>query len=187
MNSNHKHYFQGTTNEILGHHHRYYGESSEAPNLPNHVHEISGCSTKDDGHRHYINVFSGFAIEVPGGHIHSYQGFTTIDQKHCHSLSSNTFTNNYVPIVRTDFTIQESMSIGKYLGIDWSHSPFDVGQFRTGLGVELEHGRRDAVTNVTDDDPITTGKIALAHLNEFPDYYKRLAKLEREAKAFWQK
>ncbi|HHY26166.1 MAG TPA: hypothetical protein GX523_05340 [Desulfitobacterium dehalogenans] len=79
------------------------------------------------------------------------------------------------------------MIIGEYLGIDWSHSPFDVGQFRIGLGVELEHGRRDATTNVTDDDPITTGKIALAHLNEFPDYYKRLAKLEREAKAFWQK
>lgn len=187
MNTSHKHYFQGTTNKILEHCHRYYGESSEAMNLVGHFHDISVCSTKDDGHRHYINVFSGPAIEVLGGHIHPYQGFTTIDQKHCHSLSGNTFANNYVPIARTSFTIQESRIIGEYLGIDWSHSPFDVDQFRTGLGVELEHGRRDAVTNVTDDDPITTGKIALAHLNEYPDYYKRLAKLEREAKAFWQK
>lgn len=159
----HKHYFQGTTNEILGHSHRYYGESSEALNLAGHFHEISGCTTKDD------------------------QGHSTIDQKHCHSLSGNTYPNNIVPIARTNFTLQESRIIGEYLGIDWSHSPFDVSQFRTGLGVELEHGRRDIATNVTDDDPITTGKIALAHLNEFPDYYMRLAKLEREAKAFWQK
>jgi hypothetical protein len=187
MNTSHEHYFQGTTNEILGHSHRYYGESTEAPDLAGHFHEISGCTTKDDGHRHYNNVFSGPAIVVPGGHIHSYQGFTTIDQKHYHSLSGNTYTNNNVPIARTNFTLQESRIIGEYLGIDWSRSPFDVGQFQTGLGVELEHGRRDATTNVTDDDPITTGKIALAHLNEFPDYYKRLAKLEREAKAFWQK
>lgn len=187
MNTSHKHYFQGTTNEILGHSHRYYGISSEAPDLAGHFHEISGCTTKDDGHRHYNNVISGPAIEVQGGHIHFYQGATTIDQKHCHFFSGNTFINNYVPIARTNFTIRESKIIGEYLGIDWSRSPFDVGQFKTGLEVELEHGRRDAATNVTDDDPITTGKIALAHLNEFPDYYTRLTKLEKEAKAFWRK
>ncbi|MEK7160550.1 MAG: DUF5661 family protein [Patescibacteria group bacterium] len=64
----------------------------------------------------------------------------------------------------------------------------DVGQqqFRAGLDVELEHGTRDASTNVTDDDPIITGKIALAHLNEFPDYYTRLDKLEKEAETFWE-
>jgi len=56
-----------------------------------------------------------------------------------------------------------------------------------GLGVELEHGTRDMSTNVTDDDPVMTGKIALAHLNEFPDYYTRLYKLEKEADAFWKK
>ena len=37
-------------------------------------------------------------------------------------------------------------------------------------------------TNVTGDDPITTGKIALAHLNEFPDYYTRLEAMEGQAK-----
>ncbi|HZW81868.1 MAG TPA: DUF5661 family protein [Candidatus Deferrimicrobium sp.] len=187
MNTSHRHYFQGTTNEMFGHQHRYYGETSEAPNLLGHFHEITGCTTKDNGHRHYNNVVTGPSIEVPGGHIHSYQGYTTVDQKHGHSVSGNTFANNYVPIARTSFTTQESKKIGEYLGIDWSHSPFDIEQFRTGLGVELEHGRRDPTTNVTDDDPITTGKIALAHLNEFPDYYKRLAKLEKEAKAFWKK
>ena len=54
-----------------------------------------------------------------------------------------------------------------------------------GLDVELEHGRRSPLTNVTNDNPILTGKIALAHLREFPDYYTRLKKLEKEAKAYW--
>ena len=56
-----------------------------------------------------------------------------------------------------------------------------------GLLVELEHGTRDPETNVTDDDVSLTAKIALAHLNEFPDYYTRLAKMEAEADAFWAK
>ena len=51
------------------------------------------------------------------------------------------------------------------------------------MDVELEHGLHDLVTNVTDDDPLVTGKIALAHLNEFPDYYTRLEKMEAEAEA----
>jgi hypothetical protein len=50
------------------------------------------------------------------------------------------------------------------------------------MDVELEHGRHDGATNVTDDDPVATGKIALAHLNEFPDYYSRLGRMEQEAK-----
>jgi hypothetical protein len=66
------------------------------------------------------------------------------------------------------------------LGINWSH--FDVEQFRMGLDIELEHGLRAPSTDVTGDDPILTGKIALAHLNEFADYYTRLEKMEREAK-----
>jgi len=55
-----------------------------------------------------------------------------------------------------------------------------------GLDVELEHGTVDLKTNVTNGDPLTTGKIALAHLSEFPDYYTRLDKMEEEAKAFWE-
>src|SRR4030043_117936 len=77
------------------------------------------------------------------------------------------------------FTTEEAKQIGEKLGIDWSN--FDVEQYRMGLDVELEHGLIDPHTNVTNDDPIMTGKIALAHLNEFPDYYTRLEKMEREA------
>jgi len=79
------------------------------------------------------------------------------------------------------FTAEEAKKIGEQIGIDWSK--FDVEQFRMGMDVELEHGLVDPVTNVTNDDPLTTGKIALAHLNEFPDYYTRLAKMEAEAEA----
>ncbi len=77
------------------------------------------------------------------------------------------------------FTTEQAREIGDKLGIDWSR--FDVEQFRIGLDVELEHGLHDPVTNVTGDDPILTGKIALAHLNEFSDYYTRLEKMEQEA------
>jgi hypothetical protein len=82
----------------------------------------------------------------------------------------------------TSFSADEARRIGERIGIDWDSAPFDVEQFRSGLDVELEHGRHDPATNVTDDDPITTGKIALAHLNEFPDYYTRLERMEEEAK-----
>jgi hypothetical protein len=83
------------------------------------------------------------------------------------------------------FSAEQARAIGEAIGIDWSASRFDVEQFRMGLDVELEHGRHDARTNVTDDDERTTGKIAWAHLNEFPDYYTRLATMEAEAEAYW--
>jgi Protein of unknown function (DUF5661) len=79
---------------------------------------------------------------------------------------------------RTAFTLEEARETGTAIGIDWSRSPFDVEQLRIGMGVELEHGRRDPATNVTDDDPVMTAKIALAHLNELPDYYERLERME---------
>ena len=77
------------------------------------------------------------------------------------------------------FTVKEARQIGEKLSVDWSK--FNVEQYRMGLDVELEHGLVDPRTNVTNDDPIMTGKIALAHLNEFPDYYTRLDKMEKEA------
>ena len=80
---------------------------------------------------------------------------------------------------RKSFTTEEAKEIGEKLGIDWSR--FDVEQYRVGLDVELEHGKIDPNTNVTDDDPIMTGKIALAHLNEIADYYTRLTEMEEEA------
>ncbi len=78
------------------------------------------------------------------------------------------------------FTTERAREIGDKLGIDWKRS--SVEQFRMGLNVELEHGLRDPATDVTGDDPILTGKIALAHLNEFADYYTRLEKMELKAK-----
>ena len=83
------------------------------------------------------------------------------------------------------FTAAQAKKIGEELGIDWSK--FDVEQFRMGMDVELEHGSRDPLTDVTHDDPLITGKIALAHLNEFPDYYTRLDVMEAEAEAFFEK
>ena len=77
------------------------------------------------------------------------------------------------------FSIDEARTIGNELGVDWSQ--VDIEQFRRGLEVELEHGRSDPETDVTHDDPIITGKIALAHLHEIPDYYTRLDRMEREA------
>ena len=82
------------------------------------------------------------------------------------------------------FTPEKAKEIGETLGIDWTK--FDVEQFRVGMDVELEHGKVDPNTNVTNDDPLMTGKIALAHLNEFPDYYTRLLKLEEEADKYWE-
>ena len=83
------------------------------------------------------------------------------------------------------FTPEEAKKIGEKLGIKWDK--FDVEQFRRGMEVELEHGKRDPLTNVTNDDPLLTGKIALAHLNEFPDYYDRLEEMEEEAEEYWEK
>jgi len=84
---------------------------------------------------------------------------------------------------KESFTLNQAKAIGEQLGIRWDK--FDVEQFRAGLGVELEHGNVNQTSNVTNDDPLMTGKIALAHLTEFPDYYTRLAKMEAEAKSFW--
>ncbi len=83
------------------------------------------------------------------------------------------------------FSAEQAKKIGDELRIDWSK--FDVEQFRRGMDVELEHGLRDINTNVSNDDPLITGKIALAHLNEFPDYYTRLDKMEEEAEEYWKK
>ena len=85
------------------------------------------------------------------------------------------------------FTAEQARSVGEQIGIDWGSAPFDVEQFRAGMDVELEHGFADLATNVTDDDPVFTGKIALAHLNEFADYYTRLEKMEEEAKRDWSR
>ena len=86
---------------------------------------------------------------------------------------------------RTIFTADQAREVGERIGIDWGTSRFDVDQLRRGMDVELEHGTHDPETNVTDDDVVVTAKIARAHLNEFPDYYSRLAVMEAEAEAYW--
>lgn len=80
-------------------------------------------------------------------------------------------------------TSEEARRVGDQIGVDWSR--FDVEQFRAGLDVEFEHGSHDPQTDVTRDDPILTGKIALAHMKEFPDYYERLERMEQQAKRDW--
>ena len=82
------------------------------------------------------------------------------------------------------FTSKQAKQIGENLGINWSK--FDVEQFRMGMDVELEHGKIVSQTNVTGNDPLITGKIALAHLTEYADYYTRLEKMETEAEKFWE-
>jgi hypothetical protein len=80
------------------------------------------------------------------------------------------------------FTADEARRVGEEIGIGWESAPFGVEQFRMGMDVELEHGLRDPATDVTGDDPVSTGKIALAHLKEVPDYYTRLDRMEEQAK-----
>jgi hypothetical protein len=80
-------------------------------------------------------------------------------------------------------TTEEAKRVGDAIGVDWER--FDLEQFRAGMDVELEHGSHDPQTDVTGDDPIVTGKIALAHMKEFPDYYERLERMEREAERDW--
>ncbi|HUW43388.1 MAG TPA: DUF5661 family protein [Bacillota bacterium] len=86
--------------------------------------------------------------------------------------------------MKKSFTEQEAKEVGEKLGIKWDK--FDIDQFRHGMDVELEHGTIDSNTNVSNDDPIITGKITLAHLNEFSDYYDRLDEMEKEAEKFWE-
>ena len=88
-----------------------------------------------------------------------------------------------VTSVKKSFTREEALAVATELGIDFTALKCNLEQFRKGLDVELEHGPRSPKTDVAGDDWNITGKIALAHLKEFPDYYTRLAVLEREAAA----
>ena len=83
--------------------------------------------------------------------------------------------------LRDGYTNEQAAEVAGEIGLNLADAPFDIDQFRRGMEVELEHGARDPETNVTNDDPLITGKIAWAHLREFPDYYDRLAVMETEA------
>ena len=87
---------------------------------------------------------------------------------------------------RLSFTSEEACKRAKKIGIDFTKEKFDLNEFTMGINVELEHGTKFSKANVTNNDPILTGKIAYAHLLEFPDYYTRLKKLEAEADIYWE-
>ena len=70
-----------------------------------------------------------------------------------------------------EFTMDEAMKVAAKIGIDFDKVEFSQEEFLEGINIELEHGTVDANTNVSDDDPLITGKIALAHLNEVSTYY----------------
>ncbi len=69
------------------------------------------------------------------------------------------------------YNLNDALYASKVLGIDFSK--FSKEEFLEGINIESEHGKINEVTNVTDDDLIKTSKIALAHLNEFPNYYNK--------------
>jgi hypothetical protein len=87
----------------------------------------------------------------------------------------------YFKNMKKSVLLSEAEHVAAAIGIDWDIAQFDREEFRYGMEVEFEHGSHDPQTNVTNDDPIITGKIAWAHLKEYPDYYKRLRVMEAEA------
>ena len=69
------------------------------------------------------------------------------------------------------FNIKDAQFAGDTLNI--SFNDFTIEDLLTGMNIELEHGLINSKTNVTDNDIIKTAKIALAHLNEYPNYYNK--------------
>jgi len=122
-------------------------------------------------------------MRPPAFAAHPPSRASSIRESYLYNL--HTVRHTWLMAEQRKFSGHEARGIGERIGIDWDTSRFDVEQFRMGLEVELEHGRRDPATNVSDDDENTTGKIAWAHLNEFPDYYTRLEQMEAEAERYW--
>jgi hypothetical protein len=86
-----------------------------------------------------------------------------------------------VDVANRQFSPDEARASGERIGIDWEAGTVDLEQFRMGLSVELKHGSQDPTTDVTHDDEVTTGKIALAHLNEI----RPPSQEKRERKGRW--
>lgn len=74
--------------------------------------------------------------------------------------------------------LEMARAAAEAIGLDFAVEAFDLEALRRGMTVELEHGRRSPETNLTNDDPVLTARIALAHLREMPDYYDKLATIE---------
>lgn len=82
-------------------------------------------------------------------------------------------------------TLPQAKKIGNILGLNFKIIPPEYFQY--GMQIETEHGKINKKTNVTNDDLLMIGKIALIHIIEFPDYYIRLKKLEDQAEKYWSK
>lgn len=89
---------------------------------------------------------------------------------------------NYLRLFAQEITVdgEGAEGIGMAIGIDWESSPFSPEDLAKGISVELEHGKVDQQTNVTDDDLEKTAKIAWAHLKESPKYYVLLEEMEKK-------
>ncbi len=127
--------------------------------------------------KHQHKWFIGLLLVNTLGILEIFYLFCFQNKKGSRAKARGSYIFSKKAIAKTHFTAEEAKLIGEKLGIDWSK--FDIEQFKTGMNTELEHGLRDLQTNVTNDDPLTTGKIALAHLKELPDYYTRLEKMEK--------
>ena len=92
----------------------------------------------------------------------------------CKELKIRDWTKLDKPKVQSE----EARSILSALNVGTMNIELD--DFRQGLEVELEHGIRFTEANVTNNHPVLTGKIVLAHLKESLDYYKRLEVAEIE-------
>jgi hypothetical protein len=112
--------------------------------------------------------------------VHFLRGTGPVDSQHSYA---DLVEDGGIVANKRRISADKAKQVGMTLGLDWKK--VDLEQFRRGLEVELEHGARDPETNVTNDDLTLTGKIAWAHLKEFPDYYTRLDKLEAEADVYW--
>jgi Protein of unknown function (DUF5661) len=157
------------------------------------MYHVSGMYPYQNQHQHDVNPAMNNYVRQP-----AYGGYTPpnhpIGAVHvAKSEATLEETNRYRPTAtqpntfKTSYSKEEAAAIALLLGIDFTTSKFNLTEFWMGVNTELEHGKKYYLTSVTGDDPITTGKIALAHLNEFPDYYRRLKVLEDEAKAYWNK
>ena len=69
------------------------------------------------------------------------------------------------------FKLEDAIYAGQVLGVKFDK--FSLDDFLEGMNIELEHGLVNQLTNVTNDNLILTAKIALAHLNELPNYYNK--------------
>ena len=95
-------------------------------------------------------------------------------QKSCRDLGISDWTQLSSPEV----TLEEARIVQKAIGAEAAEvSP---EQFRRGLEIELEHGLQFSDANVSNNHPLLTGRIVLAHLKEMLDYYLRLEVAELE-------